>query len=665
MQSPSKLKPPNKITSPRPPEFAKPKNVLQENVNPPSSQNNKSEMDTITNKLMLSSSSSNISEQHTNFIQIETEPFTNPLQLSSTENGETEKKSSNDLDTIDLTAEMEKLDVSQVSIDLFSQFTRASSEIILPPNRVLTQVDNMDNLSQRISSIRMSDDNLAPTQPNTQPRKATEDGSLADTQPNTAPISIVLSDSEDDDEGQDNINASLLTEETDDSVIELLSSDGSFHSSDDRVPKETSTTHTQPGGISETVVQKLNHFFENIPTTSASQNNCEKILMDKAKKNDNSAENSIKSHSDHTEINVPETISENVDEILKLDASHANESLDKSVERSNVEHASDVQVSQQEVNKQNDNVDNSSSETSESLQQRDIEHGSNNQSDKSSAMETASEDQTSQKDESNANDLPNSSQLSDDLEEIENSFHPPPTKKFFKLHATSNSDKLSFNPPRINITAKVNINIKLSVVSSSTATSDTDASQEIDDSHQSEASSKNNTSISTETAADLSSNSEHVAQCKQAQSNKNYIVSPDHVDEKEASIIDSSLVHSEQDGAETAENNPNSNGVVEQVDEEVKGSADARPNVSSVADISTTKKVKNVSGVSYMDSLEEIDEAGEELLNDIYGDTWRTPQLVKKCLSTKKKYFTDVGQRNRSRGFSLCEYAFLFNIRFS
>lgn len=652
------LQSPNKIKSPKPAEFPQPNIVFEENLNPPDSQqNNKSEMDTITNKLMLSSSSSNISEQQTNYIEIETEPFTNPLQLSTetTENEGAEKNSLNN--TIDLTTEMEKLEMSQVSADLFSQFTQ-SSEMQLPPNRVLTQVDNIDNISQRISSMHMTDEvddlsqNLAPTQPNTMPH----DGqTLADTQPNTSPI--LLSDSDDDEEGQNNVNNSLLTEESeeeDDSVIEVISSDsdGSYLSSEDRVPKDISTINTQGSEISETVVQKLNKFFENIPKLTASQNHYERsVHLDNAEKNDNvvseNLDNSIKPASEHAEIsiNVSETSSEdNVDEILQLDASHMN-GLDKSGKKSSVERAAVVQASKLDHINRNDTSYSSSSKTSESLLLK--EPCSSKRSDKSS-----SEHQSSHMDDSNANDIPDSSYISEDLEEIEKSFHAAPAKKNFKAHGTTNSKTLTVNSPTINISAKININIKLSVISSSTTNSDTDTSHEIDDSHHSDVSSKNNVSLSSETATQLSSNTDLGAQRKQAcmaapESNKNYIVSPnhvknDHIDEKEVSITESSLIKTEEDGAETLK------AVVDNCNSSATEQSDG-----SAADISSTKREENI------DTSVEIDEMGEQLLNEVYGDAWRTPQLIKKCVSTKKRYLTDVAQRNRSRGFSLCEFIFI------
>lgn len=104
----------------------------------------------------------------------------------------------------------------------------------------------------------------------------------------------------------------------------------------------------------------------------------------------------------------------------------------------------------------------------------------------------------------------------------------------------------------------------------------------------------------------------------------------------------------------------------------------------SSADVATTELVAHESlviddktfVVEPLDTSVEIDEFGELLLNCMYGDTvslcsiafaeikliqhvtflqWRRSQLIKKCVSTKDKCPSEVRNRDKSHGFSLCE----------
>lgn len=582
---------------------------------------------------MLSTSSDNFTEQ-TNFINVETEPFTDPLRVESTEN---EKE--NDAPNNDLASKMEKLEVSRVSVDLFSQLT--SSSFSLPPNRVLSNKENIDNISQRISNIHMSDNVvLADTQPNTSSLKRIESKKtqfLADTQPNSSPIPL-SSDDEDDNNvgggGNNEMIESLLTEESeedededDDSVIEILSSENSFESASDRLPRDVSALNTQTAEITDSVAQKLNHFFDNIPNLNVSQ-------LDYG----NSADL-------EQSVNVSETEASNNKNSddqnrVQLQSSQLDENLDKSGELSgdkSGELSGDKSASQVV----------SYDEKEESVVESSLHRSRIDESDETSDVYNEHDRQSIQNDSDNMG----SAQLNQSTDE--------PKKMEFEKIKTSAKSVITLNSPIINISAKVNINIQLTGFSSSTNSSESGETTE-------------NAPSEEPSETSVNKSKEFTAHCRKEgaptlgfSSKSISIDSPNHKTtgdstqdsadmSPDSSIIESSVIlHSPAGSTDAIQNKENSN-------------SSTRDSLSSLVDLtkelivgdtSATKESENSAIVSTIDTSVEIDEIGEQLLTDIYGDTWRTPQLIKKCMSTKKKCFTDVPRRDISRGFSLCEYA--------
>ncbi|XP_037032807.1 uncharacterized protein LOC119071854 [Bradysia coprophila] len=668
-------------------------------VNPPDA-TIRSQSQVITNKLMLSTSSNALTE--TNFINVETEPFTNPLRVESTETAEKSPKAKSD--NGELTSQMKKLGVSRVSAELFSQYS-SSSRISLPPNRILSNKENIENLSQRMSNIRMSD--LADTQPNTQsPHKQRSNSTLADTQPNTAShpkqqlersadderiiASIVLSsDDENNDDDSDNLQKSLLTEESDDvSVIEIVSSDDSIDASDDRVPQKRSAINVEVDELTESVALKLNNFFDNIPKLDQSRQNFYKNL-------DKNVESTAtpREKTETSEINIPETEpsgGENCD-VLELEASQLNDSGKMSGNKAT-----------SQISSANENDGNEKIETPKNLADKPDENISRqssvldlNESRKTSAVENESENRSIE-------DESGSSHLDQSTDEKQLSVREPKKKIEFEKIKTDAKKVITFNSPTINVSATININIQVSGFSSNS--SDTDATSE----NPSEKSSKNDETVLSEECIDSSMESHCLRNAKKCfgSKSKNFIAyspnvkatdddPPDQDDQTspDSSVIESSIILSQKDvrlvkgnydkdasgrfesdhsmekdstnvsissvDVVTKQSTNGSSSSADLVTKEsiVDGTTDAS---SSSTDLATkesivdgTTKDENTLSVTATDTSVEIDEIGEQLLNGIYDDTWRTPQLIKKCVSTKKKYQTDLIKRGKSRGFSL------------
>ncbi|KAG4076536.1 hypothetical protein HA402_011352 [Bradysia odoriphaga] len=677
----------------------------------------RSQSQVITNKLMLSTSSNALTE--TNFINVETEPFTNPLQVESTE---TEKKSPKaKSDNGELTSQMKKLEVSRVSAELFSQYS-SSSRISLPPNRILSNKENIDNLSQRMSNIRMSD--LADTQPNTpSQQKQRSNSTLADTQPNTASHpkqqsehsaddervieSIVLSsDDEDNDDGSDNLRKSLLTEESDDaSVIEIESSDDSIDAFDEHVPQNKSAINAEVDELTESVALKLNNFFDNIPKLDQSRQNFYKNVESIA---------TPQEKSETADINIPETEpsgDKNCDEsnVLELEASQ----LDESGKTSGNDATSQISsVNENEGNEKNETPNGLLDKPDENIScQSPVLHL--NESRKTSTVDNESDNQS-------VEDESGSSHLNQSTNEKQLSVREPKKKIEFEKIKTDAKKVITFSSPKINVSATININIQVSGFSSNS--SDTDVTSENAE-DPSDKSAKNDLSTLSEDCIDSSMESHCLRNVKKfsGSQSKNFIAFspnvkatdddlPDQDDQTspDSSVIESSIIHSQ---ADVTLGNPNddkdapgrsqsnhsldkdsTNASISSVDIVTKqptdgpssspdlvtkeliieGTSDA--SLSSSADLRTkeptdassssadltkesivdgTTKDKNTLSVTPTDTSVEIDEIGEQLLNGIYGDTWRTPQLIKKCVSTKKKYQTDLIKRGKSRGFSL------------
>ncbi len=706
---------------------------------------------------MLSTSSGNNTEQ-TNFINVETEPFTNPLQIESTEieritnpvqvkNAENEKESpENNSGSSDkhkeLALQMEKLEVSRVSADLFSQFSSVS-KLSLPPNRLLSNKENVDNLSQQMSNIHMSDhDDLADTQPNT---SSQYEGKLENFDVETQPPIILISDGEED--NASDTNKSLLTEESedDDSVIEVLSSDDSREITEDQIPHNVSPIITQADDVelTESVAQKLNHFFDNIPKLDASLNNYHKI-------------DSKKNESIDLDISIPETAeshkenhNEKVDEsnVLQLQASQLDEDLDESGTQSKDKNTSQVgSIHQNDDNQKNETLNRTSGKQDEAS----IHHTRLDESDKTNAKDNESESQSLQNE---SRSLQNESQsLQNESQSLQNEssnsssepLNQSTDDRQISIRETKKSvesEKIKttvfrVNSPIINISARVNINIQVSGFSSTS--SETDGTSENTDDQCSIHSSRNNESFLSE--ADNNSSREVVAHCRNAVNNiagsnpKNFVdASPNHKiiegddddddddetpghkndDSPEPSIIESSIApgHKNDESPESSviessilqphqadqvvddENEEhNTSAICESMTslqiierESIDTSNSSKKSMDCTSDSSSNHKESmhiegdeskidennvsvlpdenNVSALP-VDSSVEIDEIGENLLNDIYGDIWRTPQLIKKCVSTKKKNLTEVTKRNDgSLRFSFCKFrTYLFEL---
>lgn len=640
----------------------------------------KSQTQTITNKLMVSTSSGNNTEQ-TNFINVETEPFSNPLQVESTENEkQSPKNSSLNSNNNDLASQMEKLEVSKVSQDLFSQFS-SSSKFSLPPNRMLSNKKNIENISQRISNIHMADhddDELADTQPNTSSQKLSKSqvkDALADTQPNSSPI-VLSSDDEGDQEenNENNNNNSLMTEESEDDDSVIILTDSSLEITEDPVPKDISAINTQTEEITESVQAKLNHFFDNIPKLSVSHDNNYSKIVDP------------ENESVCSEINISETIAsksdiENPDEsnVSEIQASQLHENIDRNASQIHPDRsASQIKLID---NQKNETMNSSSSKANATSLHRSCV----NESGKTSTVDNElSDDPSVHSDNDNMGSPKSSLHQNQSTDQKQMSVHEPTKKIEFENIKSSGKNLITVNSPIINISAKVNINIRLSVCSGSTTSSDTDGVSENTDGvsenadgvsenadEPSEESSKNNGSILSE--AIINSSGERRVHCRKESSNtshsnlvKYYVGSPNHQNKisdddnidaqndnigvsPESSVIESSVVSSHANDIEDiAYEEKNISGICDSVDVAKQ---------STISDTSTSKQDKNNISVLPIDSSVEIDEIDEQILNEIYGDTWRTPQLIKKCLSTKKKCLTEVPRRNLSRGFSLCEYA--------
>lgn len=605
-------------------------------------------MDEVTNKLMLSTPSSNFTEQ-TNFINVETEPFTCPLQVESTEN-ELPKSPVDNSNNDDLSVQMEKLEVSRVSVDLFSQFT-TSSKSSLPPNRVLTNVENIESISQRISNIHMSENNeLVDTMPNTSPQRLV--GSqisheLAETQPNSSPI--VLSDDEDyddDNDGNNMTNESLLTEDGDenDSIIEL-SSDDSFKSTDDRIPQDISAINTQTQRLTESAEQKLNHFFDNIPKLDASNS---KYFRNA------DLDNSVKNKSVSSDINVPDTNPSNDDShdennLIQLHASQLDEHLEKSSELSIDGNA--LHVTQYENDQKNQSVDSSSSKVDDMSQHRSLI----NESSQKSSIDNESKNQSSVQNDSKDMSSSPLHQNNESTDERQTSLHGSTKKNEFEKIKTISKNVITLNSPIINISAKVNINIRLSGFSSSTNSSEADEASD-NGNVPSEVSSKNNESISSEAAIDSSRDFKDGCRIEEKRFSGSSLPKL-HIDNINHKTTDDS----DDPNKRSNEISPESS-IIESSIQDGKSNDVIMDSTGSAKDlhVDNTSPTKDTENSVHLDTSAEIDEIGEKLLTDIYGDTWRTPQLVKKCLSARKKCLTDVPKRNFSRGFSLCEYAYNF-----
>lgn len=587
---------------------------------------------------MLSTSSTNNTEQ-TNFINVETEPFTNPLRLESSEKENSVHNSNND----DLASQMEKLEVSRVSVDLFSQLS-SSSKFSLPPNRVLSNQENIDNISQRISNICMSGYvDLADTQPNTLSQRvigSPKPHLLADTQPNSSPI-VLSSDGEDDndadnDAGDNEMTESLLTEESDedDSVIEILSSDNSFESAHDHIPQNISSINTDAEEITESVAQKENRIPQNILEINT---DAEKITDSDAQK------------LDHFFDNVPNlnVSHDNYNRKADLDNTVRSEINVSETEGSEKENSDENNILQLQASQLDENIGNTSSgNISSSVRNSDNEP--DNQSILNESDNMGSE----------------SLHLNQSSDEKQVSVHEARKKIEFEKIKTSSKSLISLNSPIINISAKVSINIQLSGFCSSTTSSDTDETSENADAA-SEESSKNNDSVLPETGVDTSR--EFVAHCNKrdihtsgSNSKEVYIDSPNHKsdDNDDSHTIsneispNSSVIESSRDDIQEIQNMEDNNS---SICDSLTSLVDLTKELI-VADTSTSKQDENNVSVSPIDTSVEIDEVGEQILTDIYGDAWRTPQLIKKCLSTRKKCLTDIPKRDASRGFSLCEY---------
>lgn len=743
----------------------------------------RSQSQVITNKLMLSTSSNALTD--TNFINVETEPFSNPLQVESTEHVQKSPKTKSD--NGELTSQMEKLEVSRVSAELFSQYS-SSSKISLPPNRILSNKENIENLSQRMSNIRMSD--VADTQPNTPSGdKRRSHSTIADTQPNTAPhtknqlersdvidderivASIVLSsDDEDNNDGGNIPRKSLLTEESDDdSVIEIVSSDDSIVESNDRVPQNSpqkSAINVEIDELTESVAQKLNNFFDNIPRLDSSRQNFFRNVVPNVSSDDNA---------DTSEIDIPETApsdGKKADEInvleleasqleengnmsgskdkSQLNSSHENEApqLDKSDKMSGNKDTSHISVL-------NENEGDEKNDTRSSLSETPHHDASRHSSLQSSvlhlneSLNEFADDESENRLDENEGDNVDSSKLNQSTDEKQLSVREPKKKIQFEKIKT-NAIRLN-NSPTINVSATININIQVSGFSSNS--SDTDATVTSENTEDpSEKSSKIDASQLSEDVID--SSMELVSHCRKipnasrfGESERLIVYSPNinkpaeidltNQDDQlspNSSVIESSIILSEGDATSRNRNYPDTFGLhvsaEKQTDNgslsatsiaakesndgsitsgEAKESNDASISSADIAttesmDVSTSsadpvpKEPTNVSSssadpvtkesaiddavqdentpsVTPTDTSVEIDEIGEQLLNGIYGDTvslcgsrlpesqsfsvclfqWRTPQLIKKCVSTKKKYQTDVMKRGPSRGFSMCE----------
>ncbi|KAJ6628661.1 Germ cell nuclear acidic protein [Pseudolycoriella hygida] len=466
-----------------------------------------SQVDPITNKLMLSTSSTNCTEQ-TNFINVETVRFTNPLRISNSENMKESSTNS--------TGKSNDNEVSRMSADMFSEFSFSSESLSLPQNRILMDKENIENISQRISNIHMTDgDDLPDTLPNTAPDK--------DTLPNTPHehnfgtqreyhhfdrqenVFVILSSDDEDQDGND-----LLTEDDDEieeeeSVIEI--SDSSFADTDDHIPRDISAPNTQNDEISDSVEQRLNLFFDNVPDFHISTTN--------------KGKNSELDES----INISETIcspNENLGENL---LPRTSQSLQASEEL-----FSDDEDVNDEKNESSEPRESSIQKSKNSVSR--IDAGENGDSE------------------------------SEDGNGPQHIVSPSPPKE-------NSEDKQLSLPESTNKSELDKINIRLSGFTSSTNSVDSDGSYD-------ESLKKNEAVV------------------------EEVIDSPKKID----------TMKSESTSSEA----------------EIKVAA-CRQNDG----ISTPSENLSI----------EIDEISEKLLNKIYKDTWKTPQLMEKCVSTKKKCLTD------------------------